>query len=370
MTQRLHYVDSAVRKDANQYKVAKSSAVQVSVETGRHCAYNQTRQRFLGADVEAGDFSLACLDARLPTLALNSGAGLWLVPFRGISPTSVRIPVDLVYLNRNSTVIETVESFPISRVSISSSPAASVLVLPAETIRSTETQPGDELILCTADEMKHRLRKLTSSSVDTKLQQTAAPGKDVSHHTTGLVLPFEARSGRTVPEQMDPSVVRTREDLPSQPEPLLQEPQQTRVAEPAQESVKPSKSWLKRLLSPDPPEPRKAPRESLPGLAAYFFTGGAPVAHGVRDISSTGMYVLTNERWYPGTVVRMTITDRYDPALERSITLNSAVVRWGNDGVGLKFVLQNNKDRHHGSVDGADKMQVDQFIQRFRGAKG
>ncbi len=134
------------------------------------------------------------------------------------------------------------------------------------------------------------------------------------------------------------------------------------------------KSWLQRLLFPEPTERRKAPREALPGLAAYFFTGGIPVAHDVRDISLTGIYVFTTERWYPGTVVRMTLTDCPEPTVERSITLNATVVRWGNDGVGLEFALHNGTDRRQGQADGmadgVDRMQVDRFIQRLKSTRG
>jgi hypothetical protein len=138
-------------------------------------------------------------------------------------------------------------------------------------------------------------------------------------------------------------------------------------------NIKPAKSWLQRLLSPDPPEPRKASRESLPGLAAYFWTGGVSEEHGIRDVSPTGLYLFTTERWYPGTVVRMTLTDRREPTVERSITVNACVVRWGNDGVGLQFVLQNGRDRRQGQasmvdgmVHGVDKQRVDEFLQRLR----
>jgi hypothetical protein len=57
---------------------------------------------------------------KIPKLAPRSGAGLWLVPFRGISATSVHVPLDLIYLDRSCTVIDVVESFPIFRVSASS----------------------------------------------------------------------------------------------------------------------------------------------------------------------------------------------------------------------------------------------------------
>jgi hypothetical protein len=59
--------------------------------------------------------------------------------------------------------------------------------------------------------------------------------------------------------------------------------------------------------------------------------------------------------------------------VERSITLNASVVRWGNDGVGLKFILQNGRDRRQGAdamSANADKAQVDQFLQQLRSARG
>jgi hypothetical protein len=69
----------------------------------------------------------------------------------------------------------------------------------------------------------------------------------------------------------------------------------------------------------------------------------------------------------------MTLTDRREPTVERSITLHAKVVRWGNDGVGLQFVLQDARDsrpRQAPAVDGmvhcVDGQQLEQFIQRLR----
>ena len=73
---------------------------------------------------------------------------------------------------------------------------------------------------------------------------------------------------------------------------------------------------------------------------AYFFTGAAPVAHKVRNISVSGLYVLTSERWYKGTVVRITLTDEREPTKERSITVHGIVVRYMDDGVALQFVAE------------------------------
>lgn len=363
-------------------------------EPGRHCAYNQTRERFLSADVDAADFTSANLISRLPGITTDSGSGLWMVPFRGIAPTSVRVPVDLICLDINCKVIEIVESFPLARVSAAAANAASVVVLPAESISSTETRAGDQLILCPPEEMKRRLQKLAEAP------QEAAPApakEEPGRNATGRVLQMEDRvRPRTAEEkplevtgQVTHQATREHAEEPvvepeiqpvagytiyepvrevALPAPVVLSEKPT--AEVAQQPAKKGKSWLQRVLGLEPPDPRKALRESLDGLSAYFFTGGTPVAHSVRDISLTGLYVLTSERWYPGTMVRMTLTDRHEPTVERSITLHATVMRSGDDGVGLRFVLQNPKDRRRpsdGTAESADMAQVEQFLQRLRG---
>jgi hypothetical protein len=90
-----------------------------------------------------------------------------------------------------------------------------------------------------------------------------------------------------------------------------------------------------------PRDRRRADRQSLPGLIAYYFTGGSPEPHKISNISVTGFYLHTDERWMPGTVVRMTLqrvgTKGDDPS--DIISVNSKIVRWGSDGEGFEFIL-------------------------------
>lgn len=90
-----------------------------------------------------------------------------------------------------------------------------------------------------------------------------------------------------------------------------------------------------------PNERRRGKRRQVTRLAAYFWDGAEPRPHGVRDISSRGMYLLTGQRWYRNTLVRMTLvrSDRSEEESGRSIQLTARVVRSGNDGVGLEFVF-------------------------------
>jgi hypothetical protein len=123
-------------------------------------------------------------------------------------------------------------------------------------------------------------------------------------------------------------------------------------------------AWLKNWLSADR---RKAPRHPLPGLVAYYWTGSAPRAYQIADISATGFYLLTEERWYPGTMVLMTLqrTDSDGQNLEDSIAVQSLVVRWGSDGLGLAFVLAPSGGDGQ-RLRGADKKTLEKFLGRLK----
>jgi PilZ domain-containing protein len=381
-----HFRSSVARKVEEKVPGdASSPRDRSNSEAGKYCAYNQTRQRFLCANVDAADFSTTGLDARLPGLTPSSGAGLWIVPIQNISPTSVRVPLDLIYLDRNSVVLDVVESFPLSQTSVSIGSATSILALPSQTIGSTGTQPGDRLILCAPEEMKLRLQQMSDPKAQTRSEQTLAsnPQKAV-----GNLIPFVDRSNPKVSSENVPTAppssvsvavapappeIAPTVTAPTTPNPVAAtvSPQPDQAPAPRWKAT-PSKSWLKRLVSGEPSDPRKAPRTALPWLVAYFFTGGRPVPHDIRDVSVTGVYVFTEDRWYPGTVVRMTLTDKRNPAAERSFTINAEVIRSSDDGVGFQFVLKDGKDSRHAAASGVDRQaegvfraQVEDFLQRM-----
>ena len=71
------------------------------MDSQKVCAYNQTRECFLGLEVTAADVPYASLKDMLLTLALQSGEGLWMNPFRGIPDSGVSAPLDLIYLDED-----------------------------------------------------------------------------------------------------------------------------------------------------------------------------------------------------------------------------------------------------------------------------
>jgi uncharacterized membrane protein (UPF0127 family) len=325
-----------------------------NMELRIHCAYNQTRECFLGLEVKAADLPSKRVAELMSERPLKSGEGVWMTPFRGIPAAAIPAPLDLIYLDEDCRVIETVESFPTFQVSGSIPRPESVLALPAHSIYSSQTQPGDQLVLCVAEEMGQQLQRLSTPRSELGVTATTIAGavllreKPLWSGGPG-VLELENRNGHG--------------------DKATQEAYEMELTQGGAKSFKQPRNWLQRWWSPDP---RKAPRVRTPGLAAYYWNGEAPVAHGIRDISSSGLYVVTEERWYPGTLVLMTLqrNDLGDEMAERSIAVQSRAVRWGPDGVGLQFVLPDEQERrqsnHAQALDAAGRKEFQRFLGQLK----
>lgn len=111
---------------------------------------------------------------------------------------------------------------------------------------------------------------------------------------------------------------------------------------------------------------RRAHRRYIPGMVAHYFTGGAPKPYDVADISLTGFYLLTEDRWTPDTMIRMTLqkpASRGGP--RRSITVLSRIVRRGSDGVGAEFVMRESLDPQSRDVmpsEATDRFALARFL--------
>lgn len=103
--------------------------------------------------------------------------------------------------------------------------------------------------------------------------------------------------------------------------------------------------WLNNWLA-DPALPRRAARLAEPRVVAYFWDGAAPAGCQLRDVSMTGAYLYTSERWYSGTIIRLLLQENGTPAADcgcsgtrQSISIPARVVRHGPDGLGLEFLF-------------------------------
>jgi hypothetical protein len=115
---------------------------------------------------------------------------------------------------------------------------------------------------------------------------------------------------------------------------------------------------------------RRSERFPAPHLAAFYWDGGAPIKHPVKDISGNGLFLETDERWYPGTLVMMSLQaeDSTDAESERAIPVHARSVRFGEDGVGLAFIFTDPKDPRRGQdllPAGVDKKTLEKFLKRF-----
>ncbi len=96
-------------------------------------------------------------------------------------------------------------------------------------------------------------------------------------------------------------------------------------------------NFIARLLHT---ERRKDGRVPARGVEAFYRTNTEERPARIRDISATGLYLITGERWPPESNV--TVILRRKEFLGRSessqVQIRARVARWGEDGVGLTFV--------------------------------
>jgi uncharacterized membrane protein (UPF0127 family) len=114
--------------------------------------YNMTRETFVATEAVVADGYLSRLVGLLGKTKrwARAGAGLWIVPSRGVHTIGMLFSIDLVFLNKNKEVVhveEVVRPFRISRVSLKTD---SVLELPPHTVYRTGTKVGDVLEISSA----------------------------------------------------------------------------------------------------------------------------------------------------------------------------------------------------------------------------
>jgi uncharacterized membrane protein (UPF0127 family) len=129
------------------------------MERRTYCIYNQSRECFLSLNVIAADTMFARLRGLIGRLRLRGDEGIWVVPSSGIHTVGVLLPLDLIYLDEDHRVVHLVEHIPPFRLAPLRIRASSVLELPTHTIYSSQTQPGDQLVICVAEEMEDRLKQ-------------------------------------------------------------------------------------------------------------------------------------------------------------------------------------------------------------------
>src|SRR5580704_7267552 len=118
------------------------------------CVYNRNREAFLGLSVAPADTLTTRLKGLLGKVRLKPDDGIWLSPSRGIHTIGMLFAIDVIYLDAANRVIHLVEHLGPFRISPVRIKCASILELPSRTIYSSNTQVGDDLLICTPEEMR------------------------------------------------------------------------------------------------------------------------------------------------------------------------------------------------------------------------
>lgn len=124
-----------------------------------YCVFNKTRESFLSLNVGSADTHLARLKGLVGQFRIRPDEGIWVTPSQGVHTFGVLFAIDLIYLNADHRVIHLVESFGTFRIGPIRKDCSSVLELAPRTIYSSQTQVGDELLICSPEEMQEFLKR-------------------------------------------------------------------------------------------------------------------------------------------------------------------------------------------------------------------
>src|SRR5438270_9383766 len=105
----------------------------------RRRAFNQTRQNYLATALAIADSHWTRLCGLLGCSVGDfcNGCGLWILPCRGVHTLGMRFPIDVVYLDRDRTIVHIECDLQPWRFAPVRLQTASVLELPCNTVAST-----------------------------------------------------------------------------------------------------------------------------------------------------------------------------------------------------------------------------------------
>ncbi|HEU5458534.1 MAG TPA: PilZ domain-containing protein [Terracidiphilus sp.] len=296
---------------------------------------NRSRESFLSLDVTVVDTINESLKSMVGDLALAPNGALWLKPYRGIPVTPGFPAFEIIYLDEDLRVLQEVETFPNPTPKPLKAEPDSAVVLTPHTVLASLVRPGDQLAICTPEEMAS-LRASLRISEHSVVNST--PPEVISPAVNGFSTLGASHSSH-----------ETELFHPQQPEP-----------------------WHHRLwhwFTERPRERRRSDRFPLPGLVGYHWSGSTPMPHLVGNISQSGFFLVTTERPMPGTRILITLqrsgTSGSDP--DDVLAVQSRVVRWGPDGVGFQLLpMQPTRGKElTGEQNGADRKAIKHFLKQL-----
>ncbi|HEY3704287.1 MAG TPA: hypothetical protein VGL22_04450 [Terracidiphilus sp.] len=283
-----------------------------------YCVYNQTNECFLSLGATLGDRPFTRLKQWIGLGRRRADEGTWFRPYERHRALTLFMTRDLVYLDTRQRVVHLVESFPALRSVPQRPDAATLLALPVHAISSSQTGLGNQLLICAPAEMERKLRKLFEPSFQSQKQQSSQPVR----------VAVEPREQPRVHATIDFAQFATASDR--RPIDLLG-PDRT-----ASERGNPDRAHSDRNTDRSLAERANTDRTLPPPIS---LDAGILSLPAVRNLTGTGLYLVTRERWPIGAEINMSLQPgggiRDDSA--PPVMVRMRVTRWGSDGVGLEF---------------------------------
>jgi uncharacterized membrane protein (UPF0127 family) len=110
-------------------------------------AFNRTRGAYLATELSVAGTHWSRFVGLMATAAneFSAGRGLWITPSHGVHTLAMRFPIDVIYLDNDGVVVHAESELRPWRVAPVRRKAASVLELPPNTLRATQTGIGDRI---------------------------------------------------------------------------------------------------------------------------------------------------------------------------------------------------------------------------------
>jgi uncharacterized protein len=110
-------------------------------------AFNRTSGKELAWNLSVAETAFSRAKGLLGRQALPLGEGLIILPCKGVHTFLMRFPIDVIFLDRNNHVIETIQNLKPFRISKMLLSSMSVIELPAGTVCASDTVIGNKIIL-------------------------------------------------------------------------------------------------------------------------------------------------------------------------------------------------------------------------------
>jgi uncharacterized membrane protein (UPF0127 family) len=119
----------------------------MAVFSSQRQAFNLTRQAYLATALAVADTHWTRLRGLLGLASsdFRNGSGLWIVPCHGVHTLGMGFPIDVIYLDRDMTVIHIESDLQPWRFAPVRPKAASVLEVPRLMAAETKTALGDTI---------------------------------------------------------------------------------------------------------------------------------------------------------------------------------------------------------------------------------